>query len=45
MNIEVNLNNVIICAPTTIDNNVLAIRGQFVVELQMNPALPDKELL
>lgn len=42
MNIQVNLNNVIICAPTTIENNVLAIRGQFLVELQMNPVQTDQ---
>jgi hypothetical protein len=44
MKVDVNLKNVIICAPTTIDQNVLAIRGKFAVKLAMNSALPDEEI-
>lgn len=37
LKVNVGLHNVIICAPTTIESNVLAIRGEFEIALQMNP--------
>ena len=33
MKVNVGLNNVCICAPTNVDGNVLAIRGEFKVKL------------
>ena len=38
MRVEVHLNNVVICAPTQVEQNVLAIRGEFLIRLIMAPA-------
>jgi hypothetical protein len=33
----IGLKNVIICAPTNVDNNVLAIRGEFKIQMETAP--------
>lgn len=39
LSMKVGLHNVVICAPTNVDGNVLAIRGEFKVELKSSAAL------